>query len=282
VTTAGGTERERNTGNPSRAGTGCHGEQLGARLLDRRRDCHDRLHEVIGHGGACLLAGGQPLSLSTVHMDCDRGGRLVAAGGTLVNFAVGLLCLPLLGLVSRNTRLRYFLWLLMTVNLLAGSGYFLFSGTANIGDWAVVIGGLQPAWLWRAGLTLLGAGTYLACVWLALLELRPFLPHLPAARVRQAKRLAVTPYLAGGIVSCVAGLLNPVGMILVAISAAASSFGGTSGLAWMWQLTRRKSLRACEVEMPALRRSRGWLVAAGIVALLFIGVLGPGLRLAGG
>jgi hypothetical protein len=239
-------------------------------------------HEAIGHGGACLLVGGRPLALSTVHFECDRGGRFVAAGGTLVNFAVGLFCLLLLRFASRKTRLRYFLWLLMTVNLLAASGYFLFSGIGNIGDWAVVIGGLQPAWFWRAALTLFGVAAYLCCVWIALLELRPFLGRPPSERVRRAKRLAVTPYLAGGIISCVAGLFNPVGMILVAISAAASSFGGASGLAWMWQLAGRKNLPECSVEMPPLRRSRGWIVAAAIVGLLFVGVLGRGLKFSAG
>ena len=39
----------------------------------------DVLHEGAGHGGACLLTGGHPLALSTVHFECDSEGRLVAA-----------------------------------------------------------------------------------------------------------------------------------------------------------------------------------------------------------
>lgn len=45
--------------------------------------------------------------------------------------------------------LRYFLWLLMTINLLQAGGYILFSGLGNIGDWAYVIHDLEPVWLWR-------------------------------------------------------------------------------------------------------------------------------------
>jgi hypothetical protein len=41
---------------------------------------------------------------------------------------------------------RYFLWLLMTVSLLQGTGYWLFSGIGNLGNWAKVIEGLTPAW----------------------------------------------------------------------------------------------------------------------------------------
>ena len=28
-------------------------------------------HEGLGHGGACLLAGGRPMVLSSVHFECD-------------------------------------------------------------------------------------------------------------------------------------------------------------------------------------------------------------------
>ena len=43
------------------------------------------LHEGVGHGGACFLAGGKPLVISTVHMECSADTRLVTAGGTLMN-----------------------------------------------------------------------------------------------------------------------------------------------------------------------------------------------------
>jgi hypothetical protein len=76
----------------------------------------------------------------------------------------------------------------------------------------------------------------------------------------------------------VAAMFNPVGMILVGISAAAATFGGTSGLAWMWQFFARDRLPKASLQMPPLSRSRGWMVAAAIVAVLFIAVLGPGVK----
>jgi hypothetical protein len=241
--------------------------------------CAGILHEGIGHGGACVLTGGKPVAISTVHFECDREGRLVAAGGTIVNFAAGLVCWLGLRIVSHATRLRYFLWLSMTINFLQAGGYFLFSGVGNIGDWAVVIQGFQPAWFWRAGLTMLGFGSYLIFVWIALLEMRPFLGQAEPERLQRAKKLTLVPYFTGGILSCVAGLLNPVGMILVAISAAAASFGGTSGLAWMWQMFRGNRIPRTAFEMPPLSRSHGWMITAGIMGVLFIFVLGPGLKL---
>jgi hypothetical protein len=63
---------------------------------------------------------------------------------------------------------------------------FLVFGVGNFGDWADVLVGLTPVWLWRSGLTVLGAVSYVLVVWLALLELRPFLagPVLDRGRSR--------------------------------------------------------------------------------------------------
>jgi hypothetical protein len=106
----------------------------------------DVTHEAFGHGGRCLLSGGHPLALSTVHFDCDRDTRWIAAGGTIANFIAGTVFVAASPMVHRTARLRCFLWLAMTINLLEGGGYFLSSGFGNIEDWAVVIQGLQPAW----------------------------------------------------------------------------------------------------------------------------------------
>jgi len=242
-------------------------------------------HEGLGHGGACLLAGGRALALSAIHFDGDltgldpAAGKWVAAGGTLANLALGLLAAAALR-ASRGAPgpARFFLWLSMTVNLLQAAGYWLFSGLARIGDWAEVIDGWTPHWALRLGLTALGGAAYWGVVVLSLRELSPFLGPGPG-RWRRGVPLTVIPYLAGGILYIAAGLLNPVGPLLVLISAAAASFGGTSGLLWMAQLLRNER-RFPPHDGPTLRipRSAAWLAAGVVVALLFVGVLGPGIR----
>ncbi len=128
------------------------------------------LHEGAGHGGACMLAGGHAKVLSTVHFECSLDSRFVSAGGTLVNLVAGFVCWFALRFVRQGSgHLRYFLWLLMTINLLSAGGYFMFSGVGNFGDWADVIHGFPPALLWRCGLTVLGVVSYVFVVWLALL-----------------------------------------------------------------------------------------------------------------
>jgi hypothetical protein len=237
------------------------------------------IHEGLGHGGMCAVTGGQPLALSTVHFDCSADTRLVAAGGTMANLICGVLFWVAARAVKQSASWRYFFWLLMTFNLLDVGGYFLFSGIGNIGDWAAVVAGWQPAWAWRVGLTVVGSVTYfLLFVPLCLRELRPFLGRDAKIRVRRAHHLTLVPYLTSGILSCVAGALNPVGPLLILISAAASSFGGHSGLAWMSCLLYGPRIPSSELQMPEIERRRGWMVAAVILAIAFIGGLGPGVK----
>jgi len=237
------------------------------------------IHEAIGHGGMCVVTGGNPKVLSTVHFECSIDTRLVAAGGTLANLAFGALSWAIARTFRKSSSWRYFFWQLMTFNLFDAGGYFLFSGVGNFGDWAAVVAGWYPAWGWRVGLIVLGVVTYfLLFVPLSLLELRPFLSTDPVARVQRARRMTVVPYLTTGILSCLAGALNPVGPLLILVSAAAASFGGKSGLAWMWTLLRGPRIPSSQSQMAEIQRSWGWIVVAILLTTVFIAVLGPGVK----
>jgi hypothetical protein len=222
------------------------------------------------------------LVISTVHMECSVDTRLVTAGGTLVNVAAGVLFFILARLVPRTApRLKYFCWFSMTVNFFLAAGYLAFSGIGGFGDWAMFIRGFNPPWAWRAGMTIVGAASYLLAARLSLLELRPLIGSHRERRFVRAVRLTKLPYFAGGILACVAGALNPLGWMLIVLSAGASTFGGTSGLLWMvdWLKGGRIPLGA-EPEPPPIHRSWPWIAVAGLLAIAFIAVLGPGLRLA--
>jgi hypothetical protein len=243
----------------------------------------DILHEAAGHGGACLLVGAQPVALSSVYFECSVGNRLVTAGGTLMNLIAAVVFFALGRFIGREyPRWKYFFWISMTVNLYTGTGYFLFSGIGGIGDWADFIRGLGPQWLWRIGLTIFGAATYGLAAIISLRELRPFLGNEKEQRYQRAVRLSAIPYFAGGILMCIAGALNPKGAILILISAAASTFGGTSGLLWAPSWLRSPALIPYGPPAEALPIRRNWpLVAmASILAIVFIVVLGPSIRFA--
>ncbi len=240
------------------------------------------LHEAVGHGGACVALGGTPLVLSSVHFECGEAAmtalaiRGLAAAGTIVNFVAGGLALALLRAIRPRERphAAYFLWLFATLNLLMGAGYFLFSGAGNIGDWAAVADGVLPPVVWRPAMFVFGAVLYFVLARLAARALRRLVGGDGLA-FKRARRLTLPAYFVGGTLYCVSGLLNPVGPILIAISAAAASFGGASGLLWLTALLRH-------FEGPSvvgvLDRSYGWIAAGGVAALIFIGVLGPSAR----
>jgi hypothetical protein len=238
------------------------------------------LHEAVGHGGACLIVGAHPIMVSTVAMDCSLDNRLVIAGGTIINVLVGALFLAWGRVTSRNSpSLKFFLWLSMTVNLFTAAGYFAFSGIGGFGDWALFMKGLGPEWAWRVGMTIFGVAAYLLVVRLSLLELRPIIGSDKEERIVRAARLSKISYFTGGILACIAGALNPQGFILVVLSAGASTFGGTSGLLWMidWLKGHRIPLGS-EPEPLPIRRNWPWIACAFVVAVVFIAVLGPGVR----
>ncbi|HEV2387196.1 MAG TPA: hypothetical protein VGS20_08060 [Candidatus Acidoferrales bacterium] len=244
------------------------------------------LHEAVGHGGACLLEGGHPVLLTTVNLDCTLASRFVSAAGTLVNLiAGGAFWMLLGGAPARAARLRYFLWLGMAVNLMEGTGYFLYSGVSGIGDWADFITGFPAPWVWRAGLAILGGVSYFLVARLAAHELRPFLAGQTdrSARMRRARRLTFTPYIAGSALACFAGAFNPGGVYLEIISAAAASLGGMSGLLWMRSFLRGGPAEGAAPGAAAgLARSWGWMAGAAALVGLYVAILGPGIHFAAG
>ena len=106
----------------------------------------DVLHEGLGHGALALLTGTQSGLLTTVAWSSAFDSKLVAAGGTLANLAAGIVFwLALRSAKRASVQLRLFLLTSAAFNLLAGTGYFFFSGVTNFGDWAVVIADLSRA-----------------------------------------------------------------------------------------------------------------------------------------
>jgi len=240
------------------------------------------LHEAVGHGGACLALGGKPIVLSSVHFDCGEEAmsalarRGVAAAGTIVNFiagAIGLVAFRATNPVPKP-HITYFLWLFTTLNLLMGAGYFFFSGVGNIGDWAAVASGIVSPLIWRPAMAVFGGALYFLLArrsgqWLGALVGSDDLS------MRRSRLLSVPAYIAGGVLFCISGLFNPVGPVLIAISAAAASLGGASGLLWLTQFTRGSKRSA---EPAELERSYAWITAGCIVSLIFVAILGPSIH----
>ena len=240
------------------------------------------LHEAGGHGGACVVLGGKPLVLSSVHFECGDQAmsalarRGVAAAGTIVNFIAGALALIVFKSTNplQKPRAAYFLWLFATLNFLMGAGYFLFSGIGGIGDWAEVARGTMSPIVWRPAMALFGGALYFLLARQSAKWLRSIVGS-DELSMKRGRTLTIPPYLAGGLLFWVSGFFNPVGPVVIAISAAAASFGGASGLLWLTQFLRRGEPAR---EPARLDRSYAWIVAGCVASLVFIFILGPSIH----
>lgn len=228
------------------------------------------LHEGVGHGVVAWLRGDIPTELTSNHLDTLRPDRLVYAGGTLVNLMVGAVALMLSRREGGGANRKYFLWLLGAFNLLPGAGHFLFSGFFNFGDWAEVVRGLPHAGLIRIAMVLFGAVLYVFCVKMLAVAVRPFIRE-----ERMYNTVGRLPYYAACVFECVAGFFDPLGLQLFFLSTVAAAVGGSSGLMWADSLLPRDAPK----QALWVRPSRRWVGAAVALGLMYVVVLGRGVRL---
>jgi hypothetical protein len=245
------------------------------------------LHEHLGHALACVSLGGHPAELGAYYVNCQYGSmpdlsiRLVALAGPIVSLITGAAGLLLLDRIPKpSTQLRYWVWLFGTISLMTAAGYLLFSGVTGLGDFGTSRDGAlylaQPEWLWRVASAISGAAGYALVIILSLRKMEKLIGGEGNLRVAQAQKLSLTSYLTGTVMAVLIGLLNPQGIMIVLISAAASTLGGTSGLAWMMQmLDRKKAASALPLQLP---RSWSWISAGFIVTVLYAAILGPSIH----
>ncbi len=237
------------------------------------------LHEGLGHAVTAIVTLHASGTLTTVAWSGTQDSRLVAAGGTLVNLLAALVFWLLLH-AARNASpwLRYFLFITMAFNLFTGTGYFFFSGVSNFGDWAQVIHGFHPYWLWRAGLIVLGVASY----WGAMIAVGTCLVRylgVPAGDRARFRRLTWVPYFAALVIDAIAGLRNPFGIRYVFESALAASAGGHCALLFLVYYVPKSVTPGPNRQL--ISRSYAWIGVAVALALVFILILGPGIHLNG-
>jgi hypothetical protein len=229
------------------------------------------LHEGVGHGVTAWLRGDIPTELTSNHLSTLRPDTYVDAGGTLVNLAVGAMALTAAQVGGNRANLRYFWWILAAFNLFSGAGYFMFSGISNFGDWADVIRGWPHHDAWRVGMTTIGAVLYVLIAKLLAVEIRPFV-----WRRGMYNLVGRLPYLAGCLLTCAAGLFDPLGLKLLLVSTIPAALGGPSGLLWLDSLMPRTPVQ----HELVVKRQPAWWVVAAIFAIAYVVVLGRGLKLA--
>ena len=238
----------------------------------------DMIHEAMGHGVACAITPGvRVVSISTVATQTSSESRAVAAAGSVANVIAGVLCFALFRRRKGFDATRYFLWLLATINLMNGTGYLFFSGLLDYGDWAVVIAGLKPHWMWRAVIGAVGMVAYWGVVRFSAAQMATVV-RAGLVNRREVRWLVFPAYLAGGLLLLAGAALNPISPQLILLSGASSGFAAMAGLLFIPGLVERDT-KDSSSPVPTLGFSRGWLVFGIMAAVIFVGFLGPGIPL---
>jgi hypothetical protein len=236
------------------------------------------IHEVVGHGGACLLVGGSPLGVSTTEMRCgDVVGwqyKVVVAAGSIANVIAALCCLALLRVSAHTASTwRYFLWLFITANLFHAGSYMLIGPFSGYGDWAYFVQGFEPGVLWKLGLTAIGYGICVIGTRLAALPYwQPLLGQELDERRTRMQLLTRIPLITAFIISVLAALVSPLQFQWVIVSAALAPLT----LLWLVNLAVWPDAPQSTPALP-LHRSIAWLVAGVVCFMLFVVILGPGI-----
>jgi len=235
-------------------------------------------HEGLGHALTALLTGTPSGVLSTMAWDSPYGAtRLVASAGTLVNLTEALVFwLALRGARKASPLTRLFLFAGCAFNLLTGSGYFFFSGVSNFGDWAQVVAGLHPHWMWMVLLTVTGAIAYYASLRALGAALVRYM-GIPREEKPRLKQLTWNLYFSVLVLSVAAGLMNPLGIKVVLESAVAAAAGGNAGLLWLRYYVPRGTVP--QRSGDGVARGYAWIAAAAVILVPYIFVLGRGITL---
>lgn len=240
------------------------------------------IHEALGHAGITALLGGRVVQITSAACDCDVSAlspwaaRVVFAGGCIANAFTGGLVLALRCLVRlEHAATRYALWLFGHVSLFVATGYLMVFPFLPAGDWHDFVGGLAPPLVWQLALTVLGVAGYATTMWHAQRSLSEFLGTDPLERRVRARDLTLLPYIVGGVVETLSAVIGG-GGILVLISAAPATFGGTIGLALAGHRagTTRGAGNVVRAPIPRAPVVLGVGLAALVVQLFW---LGPGL-----
>jgi hypothetical protein len=147
---------------------------------------------------------------------------------------------------------------------------------SNFGDWAQVINGTHPHWLWRTLLIVGGGTAYFAAVRFVGSGIVRYV-GIPRQDHRHLRRFTFVPYFSAIVISSLGGMLNPIGIQLMWESALPATAGAYSGLLWLRYYIPRKAVPERKSE-PVLR-SYWWIFAAVVLGIFFVVVLGRGVTL---
>lgn len=213
-------------------------------------------------------------------MQTQGGGRIVPASGPLANLLFGAMGYLALRGMPRFSSMRLFLWLFTFANLFIGTGYILFSGVTNFGDFAVVIAGLKPVEIYRAGLIGFGVLGYRFSVALAARDTFGVIRNGNLAP-EDFRRVCYASCVTGSALYVAASILNPISPSLILYDGVSAACGVSFGLLLLPPIVDRyaRTLPAATSSGTSMRFSVAWVAVASVSAALFLIFLGHGIRI---
>lgn len=164
----------------------------------------DIFHEVIGHGGTCLIIGNKIDLITSVYFKSNPGSFLTDIGGPITNLLFGLLIHTFLKNRKSLTLLSdLFLLNLMAYNLFWFSGTLLQSGLSKTGDWTYAIKELKIGALGKPVLVIFGALAYLLSIKIIRLHVNRIGTSFADFPLKQS---IVYSYFAAAIAAIITGL----------------------------------------------------------------------------
>jgi hypothetical protein len=236
----------------------------------------DGVHEVIGHGTACLSHGARITLLTSVYFRCSTRTPFIAAAGPTANLVVAVL----VWVVQRrypiaDPRLRLLVLLTFAFNLFWGAGSMVFHALTNQDDWAIAVASLEPLWLWRMGLVVLGSGLYVSGMRQVVRSVSVFVAADPSSASHRARRVVLVPYAAAGVAACAAAACyvpDPVRAMGEAALEIVASVGVL--LPALWNVKPTSAL----MPLAPVRLGGRWIGAVAVALVVFSTLLGHGIR----
>ena len=244
-------------------------------------------HEALGHGTACVLVRCVPIQVSSTYFLGDKAAlssgaiRAISLGGTIFNLVLGLVFLAALQIVGTRpekgrvqtsvvpARRYYVLWFGAMSNLVSASGYILFGSAFRFGDYATILEGTGlPV---RIGCVGVGGAMYLGSLWVAA---RLADPLLGSGKDRRGRLFALVllPKAATSAVLSGSALLSP-----YPEAALFSFIGHLFPAIGAWGMLQWFVGDGTGEPAQPIARSRSWWVTSAVVAMVAVGVLGPGI-----
>lgn len=236
-------------------------------------------HEGV-HALACLATGGDLLEYSALYEECDSStltqAKIVAGSAPTLNLLAGtLFWLILRRWKNPSSETWLFLWLLMLMNWFYGAGYFIFSGLSDIGDWAVVIEGWEPDWLFRGLMIIAGVLLYIIFIRQGLNLFDRMVGGSAGEQLGRANKLFLVSYGTSVLVVMVAGFFCPFGWPSLPTTAGLfAAAGALSPFVFMIRWFRTDHFKKPEGAPLEIHRRWSWIGAALIVVFSYVYILG--------